>query len=316
MSEQGAGADSTVVDEASGLAMAGDTSENCTSTSAVDVAHDADLEDAPDSLDALEDEDMSDDEGASEDEDMSDDEGASEDEDMSDDEGASEDEDTFDDEDTEDTGTSRRAALARGAREKLASLDMADMRSSFGGTAKQAYSGARTFFANHETTAVLIGMALAFLLVCIVFAIVYSFVIKGATISRDNLPEHVSNQLTPVENHELPHLSLHVLDITTDSYPTVRAKIEAVPEGENEPPALDAASFDVEACDAEDAPIEVTIESVEAGKRAGEYTITFAVEAGEGGAKQRIMLSLVPESGYRGGANIGFYTPSSQSDDA
>ena len=193
---------------------------------------------------------------------------------------------------------------------------MADMRSSFGGTAKQAYSGARTFFANHETTAVLIGMALAFLLVCIVFAIVYSFVIKGATISRDNLPEHVSNQLTPVENHELPHLSLHVLDITTDSYPTVRAKIEAVPEGENEPPALDAASFDVEACDAEDAPIEVTIESVEAGKRAGEYTITFAVEAGEGGAKQRIMLSLVPESGYRGGANIGFYTPSSQSDDA
>ncbi len=304
MSEQGAGADSTVVDEASGLVMAGDTSENCTSTSAVDVAHDAGLKDASDSLDALDDEDMSDDEGASEDEDMSDDEGASEDE------------DTFEDEDTEDTGTSRRAALARGAREKLASLDMADMRSSFGGTAKQAYSSARTFFANHETTAVLTGMALAFLLVCIVFAIVYSFVIKGATISRDNLPEHVSNQLTPVENHELPHLSLHVLDITTDSYPTVRAKIEAVPEGENEPPALDAASFDVEACDAEDAPIEVTIESVEAGKRAGEYTITFAVEAGEGGAKQRIMLSLVPESGYRGGANIGFYTPSSQSDDA
>lgn len=301
MSEQSAGADSTVVDEASGLAMAGDTSENCTSTSAVDVAHDAGLEDAPDSLDALDDEDMSDDEGASEDEDTYEDEGASEDEDASDD---------------EDAGTSRRATLARGAREKLASLDMADMRSSFGGTAKQAYSGARTFFANHETTAVLIGMALAFLLVCIVFAIVYSFVIKGATISRDNLPEHVSNQLTPVENHELPHLSLHVLDITTDSYPTVRAKIEAVPEGENEPPALDAASFDVEACDAEDAPIEVTIESVEAGKRAGEYTITFAVEAGEGGAKQRIMLSLVPESGYRGGANIGFYTPSSQSDDA
>ena len=299
MLEQGAGADSTVVDEASGLAMAGDTSENCTSTSAVDVAHDAGLEDAPDSLEALDDEDMSDDEGASEDEDTSDDEGASEDE------------DTFDDEDTEDTGTSRRAALARGAREKLASLDMADMRSSFGGTAKQAYSGARTFFANHETVAVLTGMALAFLLVCIVFAIVYSFVIKGATISRDDLPEHVSNQLTPVENHELPHLSLHVLDITTDSYPTVRAKIEAVPEGENEPPALDAASFDVEACDAENAPIEATIESVEAGKRAGEYTITFAVEAGEGGAKQRIMLSLVPESGYRGGANIGFYTPSS-----
>lgn len=316
MSEQGAGADSTVVDEAFGLAMAGDTSENCTSTSAVDVAHDADLEDAPDSLDALDDEGASEDEDASDDEDTFEDDGASEDEDMSDDEGASEDEDTFDDEDTEDTGTSRRAALARGAREKLASLDMADMRSSFGGTAKQAYFGARTFFANHETTAVLIGMALAFLLVCIVFAIVYSFVIKGATISRDNLPEHVSNQLTPVENHELPHLSLHVLDITTDSYPTVRAKIEAVPEGENEAPALDAASFDVEACDAEDAPIEVTIESVEAGKRAGEYTITFAVEAGEGGAKQRIMLSLVPESGYRGGANIGFYTPSSQSDDA
>lgn len=280
MSEQGAGADSTVVDEASGLAMAGDTSENCTSTSAVDVAHDAGLEDAPDSFDAL------DDEGASE------------------------------DEDTEDAGTSRRAALARGAREKLASLDMTDMRSSFGGTAKQAYSGVRTFFANHETVAVLIGMACAFLLVCIAFAIVYSFVIKGATISRDNLPEHLSNQLTPVENHELPHLSLRVLDITTDSYPTVRAKIEAVPEGESELPALDAASFDVEACDAEDAPIEATIESVEAGKRAGEYTITFAVEAGEGGAKQRIMLSLVPESGYRGGANIGFYTPSSRSDDA
>lgn len=292
MSEQGAGADSTVVDEASGLAMAGDTSENCTSTSAVDVAHDADLEDAPDSFDAL------DDEGASEDEDTLDDEGASE------------------DKDTEDVGTSRRAALARGAREKLASLDMTDMRSSFGGTAKQAYSGTRTFFANHETVAVLTGMACAFLLVCIAFAIVYSFVIKGATISRDNLPEHVSNQLTPVENHELPHLSLHVLDITTDSYPTVRAKIEAVPEGENELPTLDAASFDVEACDAEDAPIEATIESVEAGKRAGEYTITFAVEAGEGGAKQRIMLSLVPESGYRGGANIGFYTPSSRSDDA
>ena len=280
MSEQGAGADSTVVDEASGPAMAGDTSENCTSTSAVDVAHDAGLEDAPDSFDAL------DDEGASE------------------------------DEDTEDAGTSRRAALARGAREKLASLDMTDMRSSFGGTAKQAYSGARTFFANHETVAVLTGMACAFLLVCIAFAIVYSFVIKGATISRDNLPEHLSNQLTPVENHELPHLSLRVLDITTDSYPTVRAKIEAVPEGESELPALDAASFDVEACDAEDAPIEATIESVEAGKRAGEYTITFAVEAGEGGAKQRIMLSLVPESGYRGGANIGFYTPSSRSDDA
>lgn len=280
MSEQGAGADSTVVDEASGLAMAGDASENCTSTSAVDVAHDAGLEDAPDSFDAL------DDEGASE------------------------------DEDTEDAGTSRRAALARGAREKLASLDMTDMRSSFGGTAKQAYSGARTFFANHETVAVLTGMACAFLLVCIAFAIVYSFVIKGATISRDNLPEHLSNQLTPVENHELPHLSLRVLDITTDSYPTVRAKIEAVPEGESELPALDAASFDVEACDAEDAPIEATIESVEAGKRAGEYTITFAVEAGEGGAKQRIMLSLVPESGYRGGANIGFYTPSSRSDDA
>lgn len=280
MSEQGAGADSTVVDEASGLAMAGDTSENCTSTSAVDVAHDAGLEDAPDSFDAL------DDEGASE------------------------------DEDTEDAGTSRRAALARGAREKLASLDMTDMRSSFGGTAKQAYSGTRTFFANHETVAVLTGMACAFLLVCIAFAIVYSFVIKGATISRDNLPEHLSNQLTPVENHELPHLSLRVLDITTDSYPTVRAKIEAVPEGESELPALDAASFDVEACDAEDAPIEATIESVEAGKRAGEYTITFAVEAGEGGAKQRIMLSLVPESGYRGGANIGFYTPSSRSDDA
>lgn len=280
MSEQGAGADSTVVDEASGPAMAGDTSENCTSTSAVDVAHDAGLEDAPDSFDAL------DDEGASE------------------------------DEDTEDAGTSRRAALARGAREKLASLDMTDMRSSFGGTAKQAYSGVRTFFANHETVAVLIGMACAFLLVCIAFAIVYSFVIKGATISRDNLPEHLSNQLTPVENHELPHLSLRVLDITTDSYPTVRAKIEAVPEGESELPALDAASFDVEACDAEDAPIEATIESVEAGKRAGEYTITFAVEAGEGGAKQRIMLSLVPESGYRGGANIGFYTPSSRSDDA
>lgn len=298
MSEQGAGADSTVVDEASGLAMAGDTSENCTSTSAVDVAHDADLEDAPDSFDALDDEDTSDDEGASDDEDTFENEGAS------------------DDEDTEDTGTSRRAALARDAREKLASLDMADMRSSFGGTAKQAYSGARTFFANHETVAVLTGMALAFLLVCIVFAIVYSFVIKGATISRDNLSEHVSNQLTPVEDHELPHLSLHVLDITTDSYPTVRAKIEAVPEGENEPPALDAASFDVEACDAEDAPIEATIESVEAGKRAGEYTITFAVEAGEGGAKQRIMFSLVPESGYRGGANIGFYTPSSRSDDA
>lgn len=316
MSEQGAGADSTVVDEAFGLAMAGDTSENCTSTSAVDVAHDADLEDAPDSLDALDDEGASEDEDASDDEDTFEDDGASEDEDMSDDEGASEDEDTFDDEDTEDTGTSRRATLARDAREKLASLDMADMRSSFGGTAKQAYSGARTFFANHETVAVLIGMALAFLLVCIVFAIVYSFVIKGATISRDNLPEHVSNQLTPVENHELPHLSLHVLDITTDSYPTVRAKIEAVPEGENEPPALDAASFDVEACDAEDAPIEATIESAEAGKRAGEYTITFAVEAGEGGAKQRIMLSLVPESGYRGGANIGFYTPSSRSDDA
>lgn len=292
MSEQGAGADSTVVDEASGPAMAVDTSENCTSTSAVDVAHDAGLEDAPDSFDAL------DDEGASEDEDTLDDEGASE------------------DEDTEDAGTSRRAALARGAREKLASLDMTDMRSSFGGTAKQAYSGVRTFFANHETVAVLIGMACAFLLVCIAFAIVYSFVIKGATISRDNLPEHLSNQLTPVENHELPHLSLRVLDITTDSYPTVRAKIEAVPEGESELPALDAASFDVEACDAEDAPIEATIESVEAGKRAGEYTITFAVEAGEGGAKQRIMLSLVPESGYRGGANIGFYTPSSRSDDA
>lgn len=292
MSEQGAGADSTVVDEASGPAMAGDTSENCTSISAVDVAHDAGLEDAPDSFDAL------DDEGASEDEDTLDDEGASE------------------DKDTEDAGTSRRAALARGAREKLASLDMTDMRSSFGGTAKQAYSGVRTFFANHETVAVLIGMACAFLLVCIAFAIVYSFVIKGATISRDNLPEHLSNQLTPVENHELPHLSLRVLDITTDSYPTVRAKIEAVPEGESELPALDAASFDVEACDAEDAPIEATIESVEAGKRAGEYTITFAVEAGEGGAKQRIMLSLVPESGYRGGANIGFYTPSSRSDDA
>lgn len=280
MSEQGAGADSTVVDEASGPAMTGDTSENCTSTSAVDVAHDAGLEDAPDSFDAL------DDEGASE------------------------------DKDTEDVGTSRRAALARGAREKLASLDMTDMRSSFGGTAKQAYSGVRTFFANHETVAVLTGMACAFLLVCIAFAIVYSLVIKGATISRDNLPEHLSNQLTPVENHELPHLSLRVLDITTDSYPTVRAKIEAVPEGESELPALDAASFDVEACDAEDAPIEATIESVEAGKRAGEYTITFAVEAGEGGAKQRIMLSLVPESGYRGGANIGFYTPSSRSDDA
>lgn len=280
MSEQGAGADSTVVDEASGLAMAGDTSENCTSTSAVDVAHDAGLEDAPDSFDAL------DDEGASE------------------------------DEDTEDAGTSRRAALARGAREKLASLDMTDKLSSLGGTAKQAYSGVRMFFANHETVAVLISMACAFLLVCIAFAIVYSFVIKGATISRDNLPEHLSNQLTPVENHELPHLSLRVLDITTDSYPTVRAKIEAVPEGESELPALDAASFDVEACDAEDAPIEATIESVEAGKRAGEYTITFAVEAGEGGAKQRIMLSLVPESGYRGGANIGFYTPSSRSDDA
>ena len=280
MSEQGAGADSTVVDESSGSAMAGDTSENCTSTSAVDVAHDAGLEDAPDSFDAL------DDEGASE------------------------------DKDTEDAGTSRRAALARGTREKLASLDMTDMRSSFGGTAKQAYSGARTFFANHETVAVLTGMACAFLLVCIAFAIVYSFVIKGATISRDNLPEHLSNQLTPVENHELPHLSLRVLDITTDSYPTVRAKIEAVPEGESELPALDAASFDVEACDAEDAPIEATIESVEAGERAGEYTITFAVEAGEGGAKQRIMLSLVPESGYRGGANIGFYTPSSRSDDA
>lgn len=280
MSEQGAGADSTVVDEASGLAMAGDTSENCTSTSAVDVAHDAGLEDAPDSFDAL------DDEGASE------------------------------DKDTEDAGTSRRTALARGAREKFASLDMTDMRSSFGGTAKQAYSGVRTFFANHETVAVLIGMACAFLLVCIAFAIVYSFVIKGATISRDNLPEHFSNQLTPVENHELPHLSLRVLDITTDSYPTVRAKIEAVPEGESELPALDAASFDVEACDAEDAPIEVTIESVEAGEHAGEYTISFVVEAGEGGAKQRIMLSLVPESGYRGGANIGFYTPSSRSDDA
>ena len=291
MSEQGAGADSTVVDEASGSAMAGDTSENCTSTSAVDVAHDAGLEDAPDSFDAL------DDEGASEDEDTLDDEGASE------------------DEDTEDVGTSRRAALARGAREKLASLDMTDMRSSFGGTAKQAYSGARTFFANHETVAVLTGMACAFLLVCIAFAIVYSFVIKGATISRDNLPEHLSNQLTPVENHELPHLSLRVLDITTDSYPTVRAKIEAVPEGESELPALDAASFDVEAFNAEDAPIEVTIEGVEAGEHAGEYTISFVVEAGGDGVKQRIELTLVSESGYRGGASIGFYAPSSRGDD-
>lgn len=211
MSEQGAGADSTVVDEASGLAMAGDTSENCTSTSAVDVAHDADLEDAPDSFDALDDEDTSDDE------DMSDDEGASDDEDTF------ENEDVSEDEDTENMGTSRRAALARGAREKLASLDMADMRSSFGGTAKQAYSGARTFFANHETTAVLIGMALAFLLVCIVFAIVYSFVIKGASISRDNLPEHVSNQLTPVENRLISSLSETPLAARAFSHLTRRA---------------------------------------------------------------------------------------------
>lgn len=291
MSEQGAGADSTVVDEASGPAMAGDTSENCTSTSAVDVAHDAGLEDAPDSFDAL------DDEGASEDEDTLDDEGASE------------------DKDTEDVGTSRRAALARGAREKLASLDMTDMRSSFGGTAKQAYSGTRTFFANHETVAVLTGMACAFLLVCIAFAIVYSFVIKGATISRDNLPEHLSNQLTPVENHELPHLSLRVLDITTDSYPTVRAKISVAPEDEGELPVLDAASFSVEAFNAEDAPIEVTIEGVEAGEHAGEYTISFVVEAGGDGVKQRIELTLVSESGYRGGASIGFYAPSSRGDD-
>ena len=291
MSEQGAGADSTVVDEASGPAMAGDTSENCTSTSAVDVAHDAGLEDAPDSFDAL------DDEGASEDEDTLDDEDASE------------------DKDTEDVGTSRRAALARGAREKLASLDMTDMRSSFGGTAKQAYSGTRTFFANHETVAVLTGMACAFLLVCIAFAIVYSFVIKGATISRDNLPEHLSNQLTPVENHELPHLSLHVLDITTDSYPTVRAKISVAPEDEGELPVLDAASFSVEAFNAEYAPIEVTIEGVEAGEHAGEYTISFVVEAGGDGVKQRIELTLVPESGYRGGASIGFYAPSSRGDD-
>ena len=204
MSEQGAGADSTVVDEASGPAMAGDTSENCTSTSAVDVAHDAGLEDAPDSFDAL------DDEGASEDEDTLDDEGASE------------------DKDTEDAGTSRRAALARGAHEKLASLGMPEKLSSLGGTAKHAYSGTRTFFANHETTAVLTGMALAFLFVIIIFAIVYSFVIRGATISRDNLPEYLANQPTPVENHELPHLSLHVLDITTDSYPTVRARLDRV----------------------------------------------------------------------------------------
>ena len=286
MSEREAGADLTAVDEASELAMSGDAGEECTSPNAVDdAADDTELEDAD------------------------------EDEDASDSSDAPDGEDATGEEDAEDAEPSRRAALARGAREKLASLGMPEKLSSLGGTAKHAYSGTRTFFANHETTAVLTGMALAFLFVIIIFAIVYSFVIRGATISRDNLPEYLANQPTPVENHELPHLSLHVLDITTDSYPTVRAKISVAPEDEGELPVLDAASFSVEAFNAEDAPIEVTIEGVEAGERAGEYTISFVVEAGGDGVKQRIELTLVSESGYRGGASIGFYAPSSRSDD-
>ena len=334
MSEREAGADPTAVDEASELAMSGDTGGECTSPNAVDdAADDTELEDAdedggeedgashenlreevsadelPHELEELEDEE------ALEDLEALDGADAPDDEDASDSSDAPDGEDATGEEDAEDAEPSRRAALARGAHEKLASLGMPEKLSSLGGTAKHAYSGTRTFFANHETTAVLTGMALAFLFVIIIFAIVYSFVIRGATISRDNLPEYLANQPTPVENYELPHLSLHVLDITTDSYPTVRAKISAVPEDEGELPLLDAASFSVEAFNAEDAPIEVTIEGVEAGERAGEYTISFVVEAGGDGVKQRIELTLVSESGYRGGASIGFYAPSSRGDD-
>lgn len=334
MSEREAGADPTAVDEAPELAMSGDASEECTSPNAVDdAAENLDLEDADEDDGEADDADLEhradgvsadepthdleelEDDTALEDLEALDGTGVPSDEDTPDSSDVLDDEAAPEEEDAEDTEPSRRAALARGAREKLASLDMPDKLSSLGGAAKHAFSGTRTFFANHETTAVLAGMALAFLFVIIIFAIVYSFVIRGATISRDNLPEHLANQPTPVENHELPHLSLHVLDISTDSYPTVRAKINVVPEGEGEPPALDASSFSVEARDAEDAPIEVSIEGVEAGKHAGEYTIAFSVEAGGDGVKQRIELTLVPESGYRGGANIGFYTPSSRSDE-
>lgn len=177
-----------------------------------------------------------------------------------------------------------------------------------GTQAKRAIKPVRAYFGEHEVTAVVAGMGLAGLCVILIFVCIYGFVISGVEVSKENIPDYVVEPIEPIENYNLSHLELRVSDISTKDYPSVTVVLKMHTDDGTFPP-LDASLFSVSAHEGEDTKVDVSVSKVSEGKHEDEVRVKLDIASGKPGVEQSTDLSVNPDSGYRGGATVGFTVP-------
>lgn len=177
-----------------------------------------------------------------------------------------------------------------------------------GTQAKRAIKPVRAYFGEHEVTAVVAGMGLAGLCVILIFVCIYGFVISGVEVSKENIPDYVVEPIEPIENYNLSHLELRVSDISTKDYPSVTVVLKMHTDDGTFPP-LDASLFSVSAHEGEDTKVDVSVSKVSEGKHEDEVRVKLDIASGKPGVEQSVDLSVNPDTGYRGGATVGFTVP-------
>lgn len=177
-----------------------------------------------------------------------------------------------------------------------------------GTQAKRAIKPVRAYFGEHEVVAVVAGMGLAGLCVILIFVCIYGFVISGVEVSKENIPDYVVEPIEPIENYNLSHLELRVSDISTEDYPSVTVVLKMKTD-DGEFPPLDASLFSVSAHEGEETKVDVSVSKVSEGKHEDEVRVKLDIASGKPGVDQSIDLSVNPDTGYRGGATVGFTVP-------
>ena len=195
-------------------------------------------------------------------------------------------------EDASASAASKGAALLAGAKERLAVY----------------WSQARTWMEGHRLATNVGAWVLCLLLIIIVFAVVINVTILHADLELQDR-EVAGGYIEPVENAELPHMTMRFVSLDDGGFPTMTLNLScAVPAG-HEMPALEAGDFSLKERDADGGTLDVSLGELAFDPGSGSCRMVYATDPGALGPDRTVDITLAKESGFRGKCSVSYRVP-------
>ena len=285
-------ADEAVVDEDEDADVAEELND-ASSDEGVDASGDAESSDDPADEPVESDSDVEETDGSDVEDHTDSDDGALGEDEEADAEPADDEVDGAEDaEDASASAASKGVALLAGAKERLAVY----------------WSQARTWMEGHRLVTNVGAWVLCLLLIIIVFAVVINVTILHADLELQDR-EAAGGYIEPVENAELPHMTMRFVSLDDGGFPTMTLNLScAVPAG-HEMPALEAGDFSLKERDADGGTLDVSLGELAFDPGSGSCRMVYATDPGALGPDRTVDIILAKDSGFRGKCSVSYRVP-------